>query len=72
MDGCFWHVCPQHGARPRANAEWWAAKLAANTARDHRNDELLLELGWMPVHVWEHESPDEAAIRILGLWEERP
>ena len=23
VDGCFWHDCPVHGTRPKANASWW-------------------------------------------------
>src|SRR5438552_1232128 len=30
VDGCFWHVCPQHGTRPKANSAWWCAKLLEN------------------------------------------
>lgn len=71
VDGCFWHGCPTHGVRPRANAEWWAAKLDANTARDRRNDRDLIEAGWAVVHVWEHEDPDEAAAALHRLWTER-
>src|SRR4051812_23074547 len=26
VDGCFWHGCPQHRKRPRANAGYWDAK----------------------------------------------
>ena len=33
VDGCFWHSCPEHGTSPRANAAWWAQKLAGNVAR---------------------------------------
>ena len=29
VDGCFWHSCPEHGNLPKANREWWRAKLAA-------------------------------------------
>ena len=36
LDGCFWHGCPVCGHLPRANAGWWAEKLAANAARDRR------------------------------------
>src|SRR5438105_437916 len=41
VDGCFWHGCPEHGTLPRANGEWWRAKLEANAARDRRNDLAL-------------------------------
>ena len=71
VDGCFWHQCPEHGVMPKANREWWRAKLEGNTERDRRKDRALLELGWLPVHVWEHEDAAGAAGRIRDLWEER-
>ena len=27
VDGCFWHACPQHGSKPRANDWYWTPKL---------------------------------------------
>jgi DNA mismatch endonuclease (patch repair protein) len=71
VDGCFWHACPDHGVAPKANAEWWAAKLKANRERDLRNDERLAALGWTPVHVWEHEDPAVVADRLAATWRQR-
>lgn len=67
MDGCIWHGCPDHGMRPNKNRDYWASKIARNVARDHRNDALLESAGWRAIHVWEHESPDEAATRVHRL-----
>lgn len=67
VDGCFWHCCPVHGTMPRANGEWWAAKLAANQARDAGTTAKLTELGWEVIRVWEHEAPAEAAERIAEV-----
>ncbi|PTU57864.1 very short patch repair endonuclease [Sphaerisporangium cinnabarinum] len=64
VDGCFWHGCPVHGTSPRANGQWWKAKLAANRARDEDTDRVLRSMGWHVVRVWEHESPAEAAGRV--------
>lgn len=64
VDGCFWHACPDHGARPRTNSEWWRWKLGRNTDRDRDTDRLLVEAGWEVLRVWEHEDPDEAALRV--------
>src|SRR4051794_40647155 len=61
VDGCFWHSCPQHATRPRANAEFWAEKLARNRTRDRDTDRRLAEAGWTVVRVWEHEAPARAA-----------
>ena len=71
VDGCFWHKCPTHGTSPKNNAEWWLAKLDANVARDRRNDGKLQEMGWIPLHVWEHEDPATSAEAIRTLWQER-
>jgi DNA (cytosine-5)-methyltransferase 1 len=66
VDGCFWHSCPIHGTKPKANAGWWAAKLAANAKRDRDTDAGLTDAGWEVIRVWEHESPAEAAMRIAA------
>lgn len=57
--GCFWHVHPDPGCRnavaPKVRAEWWAAKLARNVARDDRNLAALREAGWSVLVLWECE-----------------
>ncbi len=64
VDGCFWHSCPIHSTRPKNNADWWAAKLEANVARDRATDDELIAAGWTVVRVWEHESVITAADRV--------
>ena len=71
VDGCFWHGCPEHGEQPRANAEYWRAKIERNRGRDRRADAALREAGWLSVRVWEHEDPAHAAVRIRELIEAR-
>ncbi|WP_420810603.1 DNA mismatch endonuclease Vsr [Jiangella asiatica] len=61
VDGCFWHCCPEHGTKPKANAEWWATKLAANVQRDRAVDAELRAAGWAVIRVWEHEDVLAAA-----------
>ena len=58
LDGCFWHSCPLHGTQPRANAEWWLAKLQRNRARDAETSQALEDAGWLVLRFWEHEAPD--------------
>ncbi len=67
VDGCYWHVCPIHGTRPKANAAWWADKLKANVERDRDTDQKLYEMGWEAVRIWEHEDPAEAAERVAAV-----
>lgn len=65
--GCFWHSCPTHATSPKANAEWWAQKLAANRLRDRDTESQLSAAGWSLVVVWEHEDPVAAAAAIAPL-----
>ena len=64
VDGCFWHGCPQHGSAPKANADWWAEKLARNVKRDRDTDMRLNDAGWNFVRVWEHDDVVSAASRV--------
>src|SRR5690349_8785828 len=67
VDGCFWHCCPMHRSFPKANAQWWAAKLGANQQRDEDTNIQLRKAGWTVARVWEHESPTRAAARIFKM-----
>jgi DNA mismatch endonuclease, patch repair protein len=71
VDGCFWHRCPEHGTTPRNNRDWWDAKLDRNVIRDRAKDAALAELGWIVVHVWEHETVIDAAKRVESVWLQR-
>jgi DNA mismatch endonuclease, patch repair protein len=64
VDGCFWHVCPQHGREPTNNEWYWTPKLRRNVERDRRADKLLNQAGWTVIRVWEHESLDAAVGRV--------
>jgi DNA mismatch endonuclease (patch repair protein) len=66
VDGCFWHVCPEHATKPAANSQWWAEKLAKNQMRDVATNEHLAASGWDVVRIWEHEDPVDAAVRIAA------
>ncbi|MEV6328352.1 very short patch repair endonuclease [Streptomyces sp. NPDC051909] len=71
LDGCFWHVCPEHFTVSRTNPEYWADKAEKNRARDRQTDKLLREAGWAVLRVWEHEDPHEAAARVRELYDRR-
>ena len=64
VDGCFWHVCPEHGQQPSANALYWKTKLQRNVDRDLADTESLERSGWTVVRVWEHESTKDAVATI--------
>jgi DNA mismatch endonuclease (patch repair protein) len=55
IDGCFWHGCPVHGTRPRANAKFWHAKLTGNRERDRYVNNALRRKKWTVLRIWEHQ-----------------
>jgi len=71
VDGCFWHGCPNHHVRPRANTEWWGWKIQRNQARDRDTDRELRESGWEPLRIWEHEPLEEAADQVVAAYQRR-
>ena len=64
VDGCFWHLCPEHGQQPRANASYWGPKLRRNAERDQADNESLERSDWTVIRVWEHESTEDAVATI--------
>ena len=64
LDGCFWHSCPLHASTPKANREWWRAKLRANVKRDRQHDRELISAGWAVSRFWEHEEAAAIATQI--------
>ncbi|HZC61582.1 MAG TPA: very short patch repair endonuclease [Streptosporangiaceae bacterium] len=66
VDGCFWHVCPQHGRDPAVNESYWSPKLRRNVERDRAADAALAAAGWRVVRVWEHQSLDEAVALVVA------
>ena len=71
VHGCFWHGCPEHYIAPRANREFWKAKVDGNRARDVDTGRVLTEAGWEVVVVWEHDDAEAAAERIAMLVSDR-
>lgn len=57
VHGCFWHGhdCPRGARKPKANADYWLAKIARNRARDDRVVAELRASGWRVLIVWECE-----------------
>jgi DNA mismatch endonuclease (patch repair protein) len=64
LDGCFWHMCPEHGTMPSHNRAYWQAKLQGNAARDLEVSAGLERGGWRVLRFWEHEEISQAAETI--------
>jgi DNA mismatch endonuclease, patch repair protein len=71
IDGCYWHGCPEHFRPGSKNLDFWLPKIEANRARDERSSQLLADMGWLALRVWEHEEPVVAAMRIRAVLRER-
>ncbi|MES2429354.1 MAG: very short patch repair endonuclease [Bacteroidota bacterium] len=57
VHGCFWHYhkdCKE-GRVPSTNSKFWKEKLEKNIARDEKQIELLRQMGWGVLVVWECE-----------------
>lgn len=65
--GCFWHQHPgcRFAYMPKSNQRFWAAKLAANVARDQMNAAALKALGWRVIVVWECETGIPGVLRRI-------
>jgi DNA mismatch endonuclease (patch repair protein) len=63
VHGCFWHGhdCSRGDRQPKANAEYWSAKIARNKERDAKHMVMLRADGWKIATVWECE------IKKIGL-----
>ncbi|MFC5994567.1 very short patch repair endonuclease [Pseudonocardia hispaniensis] len=66
VDGCFWHVCPQHGRYPATNDWYWSPKLRRNMERDQTVNSALRDAGWCVIRIWEHEDLDRAVSTVEG------
>ncbi|AAK25586.1 very short patch repair endonuclease [Caulobacter vibrioides] len=64
VHGCFWHGhdCARGARVPKANRDYWLAKVARNIARDEQALAALAQAGWRTQVVWECDFKDEAAL----------
>ena len=70
VHGCFWHGhdCARGARQPKANADYWTAKIDRNRARDAVDTARLAEGGWAVITVWEcaMKAPDFDA-RLIAV-----
>lgn len=57
VHGCFWHQHPDPTCAlarlPKSKLDFWGPKLETNRERDKRNLDLIAELGWDVLEIWE-------------------
>ena len=66
VDGCFWHLCPDHGRVPKQNTDYWEPKLIATRERDLKDCARLTRDGWKCLRIWEHVPLDDAVRIVLA------
>ena len=66
VHGCFWHGhdCARGARVPKANRDYWLAKVGRNRARDAASREALAALGWRVETIWECDLKDAEALRV--------
>jgi DNA mismatch endonuclease (patch repair protein) len=71
VHGCFWHGhdCARGARVPKANRDYWLAKVARNRARDQTSREALAAQGWRVETLWECDLKDAEALeaRLASL-----
>lgn len=73
VNGCFWH---KHGGCkyfvwPKNNAAFWKKKIENNVARDIRNYQLLQDLGWRVLTIWECELKKDCFSKTMSHLEQQ-
>ncbi|WP_419253873.1 very short patch repair endonuclease [Caulobacter sp. ErkDOM-YI] len=65
VHGCFWHGhdCARGSRVPKANRDYWLAKVARNKARDAAAAQALTAAGWRVETLWECEMKDAGALK---------
>lgn len=68
INGCFWH---RHGCKlsttPKSNQEYWNKKFKKNVENDIKNQNMLRNLGWHVIIIWECEIKENFELLILSI-----
>jgi DNA mismatch endonuclease (patch repair protein) len=64
VHGCFWHGhdCARGARVPKANRDYWQAKVGRNRSRDIAHRAALEAMGWRVLVLWECGLKDEAEL----------
>ena len=73
VNGCFWHAhegC-KYSVWPKNNADFWKKKIESNVARDEKNYQLLKNLGWNVLIIWECELKKDSFSKTMSFVEQQ-
>lgn len=73
VNGCFWHA--HEGCRyfvwPKNNADFWKKKIESNVERDAKNYQLIKNLGWNVLIIWECELKKDSFSKTMSSLEQQ-
>ncbi|MNK29888.1 Very short patch repair protein [compost metagenome] len=72
VHGCFWHGhegCKYYRI-PKSNTDYWIEKIEGNILRDQDKQQLLRDMGWRVIVIWECELKQDSEHRCLELIEQ--
>ena len=57
VDGEFWHGKDFEKTKEKLknNKNYWIEKIEENIQRDIKNDKLLRQMDWIPIHFWSND-----------------
>ena len=67
VHGCYWHRhdCPNGRRLPKSHLDFWIPKLAGNRERDIQKQNLMRELGWSVLVIWECMLRDKIVLQEI-------
>ena len=71
VDGEFWHGKDFEKTKEKLknNKDYWIEKIEENIQRDIKNDNLLRQIDWIPIHFWSDDVKSSLAYCINEIEE---
>lgn len=70
IHGCFWHGhkgC-KYFVIPKTRTEWWINKISGNKKNDLITQQLLKDLGWNVLEIWECDlKPKDKQVFLIWI-----
>ena len=69
VNGCFWHRhknC-KYAYTPKSRQEFWLNKFEETVRRDQKKQEILNNMGWQVLAVWECELKEDSTSLVSNI-----
>ena len=66
VHGCYWHghTNCKKAINPSTNKKFWNAKIEKNRLRDQKAQQVLLQMGWKVIVLWECELRNKKSFEL--------